>query len=107
LNLFGDEILALLREQNKILGLSKKAFDLVYEGFWDLYCKKPFSVADIPVKKLEGFLSRVKLIVPPIDTATEEGETIQTPAKLPLKAIVRIRIPLIRPVQPRLPTEEE
>lgn len=40
-NLYGDEILKLLRENAKQLGISKKAYDAVYEGFWDLYTKKP------------------------------------------------------------------
>ena len=51
--------------QNKVLGISRKAYDAVYEGFWDLYCKKPAVAADIPAKKLEGFISRVRLIIPP------------------------------------------
>jgi len=45
----------------------------VYEGFWDLYCKKPVNTTDIPVKKLEGFIQRVKLIVPPVDQVDEDG----------------------------------
>lgn len=70
---------------------------LVYEGFWDLYCKKPANPADISVKKLESFLTRVKLIVPPQEGVDEEGNPIPTPRKLPIKAIARIRIPLNRP----------
>jgi hypothetical protein len=50
-----------------------KVFEGTYQGFWDLYCKKPASVHDIPVKKLEGFIQRVKLITPPADTVDEEG----------------------------------
>jgi hypothetical protein len=38
---------------------------MVYEGFWDLYCKKPDASADINVKKLEGFITKVKLVTPP------------------------------------------
>jgi len=97
LSLYGDEFLALMREQNKHLGLSKKAYDLVYEGFWDLYCKKPANTADIPVKKLEGFIQRVKLVVPPEDVTNEDGSITPAPQTLPLKALVRIRIPLVRP----------
>lgn len=37
---FGDEILGLMKSQAKSLTLSAKAFDLVYEGLWDIYCKK-------------------------------------------------------------------
>ena len=86
-----------MAEHGDKLGLSKEAYDMVYEGFWDLYCKKPHASADLPVKKLEGFLSKVKLVVTPSDTADEEGNVTQSAAKLPLKAIIRIRIPLNRP----------
>ncbi len=94
---YGDEVLALLAEHGDKLGLSKAAYDMVYEGFWDLYCKKPHASAEIPVKKLEGFLSKVKLIVPPSDTQDEEGNVTPAVTKLPLKAIIRIRIPMNRP----------
>ena len=94
---YGDEVLALLREHHSLFGLSKEAYDMVYEGFWDLYCKKPDQSADIPPKKLEGFITKVKLITPPSDTTDEEGNVHPSVANLPLKAIIRIRIPLIRP----------
>jgi Radial spoke protein 3 len=73
---YGDEVLSLMAEHGDKLGLSKQAYDMVYEGFWDLYCKKPHATADIPVKKLEGFLSKVKLVIPPKDAADEEGNFI-------------------------------
>lgn len=40
-SIYGDEVLALLREQHELFGLSAEVYDIVYEGFWDLYCKKP------------------------------------------------------------------
>lgn len=96
-HLFGDEILALMKENCKELGLSRKAFEFVYEGFWDLYCKKPVNPTEIPTKRLEGFLQRVQLKVPPLDGGDDDGSAQQTARKLPLKAIARIRIPLNRP----------
>lgn len=54
----------ILREHHKKLGISKKAYDAVYEGLWDLYCKKP-QTPDINAKKLDGFVPRIKLVVPP------------------------------------------
>lgn len=96
-NQYGDEVLALMAEHGEKLGLSKEAYDMVYEGFWDLYCKKPHATADLPAKKLEGFIQKVKLVVPPSDTTDEEGNVTHSAAKLPLKAIIRIRIPLNRP----------
>lgn len=40
-SIYGDEVLALLREQHELFGLPAEVYDVVYEGFWDLYCKKP------------------------------------------------------------------
>jgi hypothetical protein len=37
------------------IGLSEKAYDAVYEGFWDLYTKKP-QTPDINPKKLDAFI---------------------------------------------------
>ncbi len=55
-NVYGDEVLALLREHSQLFGLPAEVYDMVYEGFWDLYCKKPDQSAEIPAKKLEGFI---------------------------------------------------
>jgi hypothetical protein len=63
-SMYGDEILRILKEHSKKLGISKKAYDAVYEGLWDLYCKKP-QTPDITAKKLDGFLQRIKLVIPP------------------------------------------
>ena len=43
------------------LGISKNTFNLVYEGFWDIYCKKPGS-ADITLRKLDGWLNHIRLV---------------------------------------------
>lgn len=40
-SLYGDEVLAALKTRSKKLNLSSKAYDMVYEGLWDLYCKRP------------------------------------------------------------------
>jgi len=104
---YGDEVLALMAEYGEKLGLSKEAYDMVYEGFWDLYCKKPHASAEIPTKKLEGFIQKVKLIVPPGDVADEEGNVTPSVAKLPLKAIIRVRIPMNRPQKAEAVDEEQ
>jgi hypothetical protein len=97
LSVYGDEVLALLREQSELFGIPAQVYDLVYEGFWDLYCKKPDASAEIPPKKLEGFITKVKLVTPPAPTVDEEGNSHGSVTDLPLKAIIRIRIPLVRP----------
>ena len=61
--LYGDRILSLFKTHHKQLSLSHKAYDAVYEGLFDLYCKRP-QVPDLTPKKLEqaGFVQKVKLI---------------------------------------------
>lgn len=95
--LYGDQVLQLMRQRSKAIGLSAKAYDGVYEGLWDLYCKKSQS-PDITAKKLEPFIQRIKLVVPPADVVDDDGNIISSISNLPLKAIVRIRIHLKRPV---------
>lgn len=102
--MYGDRIMAYLKTHSKKIGLSQKAYDLVYEGLWDLYCKRP-QTADLNAKKLDGFVARIKLSVPPQPIADEEGNIKSSPTSLELKAIVRIRIPLKWPV-PK-PKEDE
>jgi len=36
---------------------------MVYEGFWDLYCKKP-ATTDLTAKKLEGWVNKISLKTP-------------------------------------------
>lgn len=36
---------------------------MVYEGFWDLYCKKP-ATSDLSAQKLAGWINKVNLKVP-------------------------------------------
>ncbi len=38
---YGDDILRLMKDNAKDLSLSRKAYDMIYESFWDLYCKHP------------------------------------------------------------------
>ena len=97
---------------------------MVYEGFWDLYCKKP-ATSDLTARKLDGWVNKVNLKVPTFrqpqaEPAAEEKDvagTIQEeneneeaaeqeekplpadndlPDPPPLRAIVRVRIPLQR-----------
>ena len=76
---------------------------MVFEGFWDLYCKKP-ATPDLNSKKLEGWINRILLKVPTTDPPVEEGalddDGNPIPAAapgLPVKAVVRVRIPFKRP----------
>lgn len=65
---FGDQVLRMFADFNEceyLMGVdSFNVFKAVYESFWDLYCKKP-QTQDINIKKLDGFIQKVKLIVNP------------------------------------------
>ena len=118
---------------------------MVYEGFWDLYCKKP-QTSELTSRKLDGWINKINLKVPtfkqpqpPEEPPAEqekpaegepnaagsekkEGEGEQQPAAEveekplppdhdlpdppPLRAIVRIRIPLVREEPPEEGAEE-
>lgn len=92
-------------------------FDLVYEGFWDLYCMRPRCDGITP-KMITTWLNRFILQVSPDEAAavdevaepveevaadaksgdeegkSEEGEKPEPEAKIPdVAAVVRIRIP--------------
>ena len=41
-----------MKDNQEALGLDPDVFDLVYEGFWDLYTLKP-KVKDVSAKKLQ------------------------------------------------------
>lgn len=79
-------------------------FDLVYEGFWDLYTFHPMC-GDVSAKKLQQWIQKINLIVPePTEepAAEEEGEAapeeeVEEVKEDPLCALVRIRIPKQEP----------
>lgn len=54
IDLQGDPVFKVVRANLSKLGIDRMVFDLVYEGFWDLYCKKPLT-PELSVKKMEGF----------------------------------------------------
>ena len=106
--LYGDLVLRSLREVADEIGLGLNAYHMVYEGFWDLYCRKPAS-SDLNAKKLEGWINKVNLLPPAWDPVARTPATPATPlsqeapektpdrATLDHKCVARIRIPLKRP----------
>lgn len=46
-------------------------FDLVYEGFWDLYTLRP-CIRDLSARKLQGWIQKIKLTSGPDRLATAE-----------------------------------
>ena len=103
---FGDPVLTLLSQQCEAVGVSRNSYNMVYEGFWDLYCKKSAN-KELSAKKLDGWISNIVLRVPtwkpPVVTEGEDPEQQEVDKGLPVKAVARIRIPIKRPD----PEEEE
>lgn len=69
----------------------KEVFDLVYQGFWDLYTFKPMP-AELSAKKLQTWITKIQLSIP--DDQIEVTDEQEAPEPSTLKALVRIRIPL-------------
>ena len=99
--LYGDPIMRIFAEKSELVGVPSNTYHMVHEGFWDLYCKKP-ATPDLTSKKLEGWINRIMLKAPAIASAeTVEGDEAEgaeaLPTGLPVKAVVRVRIPFKRP----------
>ena len=64
--------MGMIQEQCEQFGISENSFHMVFEGFWDLYCKKP-QTPDWNARKLEGWLAFINLRVP---LTAQEGEQV-------------------------------
>ena len=113
-----DPVLEVIRANPVALGLDPDIFDLVYEGFWDLYCMRPRCDGITP-KMIQIWIGRFILQVSPDEVQAEqaiedagadgEGEVLsggqeevksgedeeeEPEAKIPnVQAVVRVRIP--------------
>ena len=113
-----DPVLEVIRDNQVALGMDPDVFDLVYEGFWDLYCMRPRCDGITP-KMIQVWISRFILQVSPDEIAPDagaadegaeeppadvvsgveevksgEGEEEEIESKIPdVAAVVRIRIP--------------
>ena len=95
--------------------MAQNSYHMIYEGFWDLYCKKP-ATTDLTSKKLEGWINNIVLKVSSAPAVEEpqpvnleegaEGEPVAEAPPVPepaqpepsnVKAVVRVRIPFKRP----------
>jgi hypothetical protein len=63
--MMGNPTLRALAYKAEEIGISLNAYNMVHEGFWDLYCKKPFPSTGLTTKKLETFINYVNLKVSP------------------------------------------
>ena len=59
-NFMGSPILRLIKENQEKLEIDPEVFDLVYEGFWDLYTFHP-QVRDVSARKLQAWILKIEL----------------------------------------------
>jgi hypothetical protein len=114
----------LIRDNQEELGLDPLIFDLVYEGFWDLYTFKP--KIELSPKKLLQWIAKINLLVtskpegydvggeeegveeevdedgnpvPKANARKVERDFVAEPIDPtdPITAVVRVRIPKIMP----------
>ena len=75
-NFMGSPILRLIKENQEALDMDPEVFDLVYQGFWDLYTFRP-QIRDVSARKLQIWIQKIKLTAGPDRTpppAEEAGE---------------------------------
>ena len=74
----GSPILRLIKDNQEKLDLDPEVFDLVYNGFWDLYTFKP-KVQDVSARKLQAWIQKIKLISGPdrMPAPADDGDDAQ------------------------------
>ena len=126
-NFLGSPILRLIKDNQEALDMDPEVFNLVYEGFWDLYTIRDNQLRDVSARKLQAWIAKIKLTSgpdrsPPADAqeevkaaAAEEsgeeggeggaGEEKKSSINLEaedtidsIAAVVRIKIPKVDPV---------
>jgi hypothetical protein len=71
-NFMASPALRLIKDNQEKLELDPEVFDLVYEGFWDLYSFHP-QIRDISARKLQTWIQKVKLTSGPDRSAPEDA----------------------------------
>ena len=56
----GSPILRLIKDNQEKLDMDPEVFELVYNGFWDLYTLKP-KMRDVSARKLQAWIQKIKL----------------------------------------------
>ena len=74
-NFFGSPILRIIKDNMEALEMDPEIFDLVYEGFWDLYTLHSV-LRDVSNRKLQAWIQRIKLSSGPdrAPAKEEDGE---------------------------------
>ena len=117
-NFVGSPALRIIKDNMARLDMDPEVFDLVYEGFWDLYTFHP-QLRDVSARKLQAWIQKVRLQsgpdrTSPADNAEQENqeenqgeEEKEQPASAgadqglgedkidPVTAVVRLKIPKV------------
>ena len=82
-NFLGSPILRLIKDNQEALELDPEVFDLVYEGFWDLYTIRDNQLRDVSARKLQAWIAKIKLQSGPDRSppAGEEKEEVKAAAE--------------------------
>lgn len=75
-NFLGSPILRLIKDNQEALDMDPEVFNLVYEGFWDLYTIRDNQLRDVSARKLQAWIAKIKLTSgpdrsPPADAQEE------------------------------------
>ncbi len=97
-------VLKCMHDNAEALGLDPEVFELVFEGFWDVYTFHG-NVPDINGKKMLQWIPKVNLIVnettakaaEPAEDGEEDRPATGEDGQEKLSAVVRIRIPYKKP----------
>jgi len=72
----GSPALRIMKDNMAALDMDPEVFDLVYEGFWDLYTFHP-QLRDVSARKLQGWIQKVRLQSGPDRTSPAENAELE------------------------------
>ena len=75
-NFMGNPVLRLIKDNQEALDLDPDVFDLVYEGFWDLYTFHT-ALTDVSARKLQTWITKIKLQSGPDRSSAEEEDNAE------------------------------
>ena len=75
-NFLGSPVLRMIKDNQEALDMDPEVFDLVYEGFWDLYTIKD-NACEISARKLQAWIAKIKLQSGPDRSPPSSGEAAE------------------------------
>jgi len=73
-NFLGSPVLRLIKDNQEALDMDPEVFNLVYEGFWDLYTIRDNQLRDVSARKLQAWIAKIKLQSGPDRSPPASGE---------------------------------